>query len=282
MATKKTEKEKMEVSLRLATLADMSKLMEIEQGVEWDLGDRGVSHWYGGNDKEEFTEAIKGDNSGCVVAENQENSQIIGYLVYNNHNEEKLKEFFPDHKSGSGLCLDGTGVLPACKRSGVFAQMYDWLDEYAEKYGYSTFFGTVDPTNAPSIMSSIISAIVHGGSIKFVGPVIVYHMKDGRKLERCFLRIEREKRSFTEIGVFTTDIEQGLFAQNYDMLDEYAEKYGYSTFFGTVDPTNVSRMLELIVFVLFHCESIEFSGPHIKDGRDLKQIFVRIKRAKRN
>ena len=178
------------VIIRLATKEEMPQLMATEENVATDLKVNGVSHWYGGNDEEEFTEAIEGANSGCVVAEDQETSQIIGYLVYNKHNEEELKKFFPTHKSGSGLCLDGTGVLPACKKSGVFAQMYSWLYEYAKSNGYSVFFGTVDPTNVPSIMAAFTSAIAHGSSIEFTSPVIEYHMKDGRILRRIFFRIK--------------------------------------------------------------------------------------------
>ena len=141
------------VIIRLATKEEMPQLMATEENVATDL-------------------------------------KVIGYLVYNNHNEEELKKFFPTHKSGSGLCLDGTGVLPACKKSGVFAQMYSWLYEYAKSNGYSVFFGTVDPTNVPSIMAAFTSAIAHGSSIEFTSPVIEYHMKDGRILRRIFFRIK--------------------------------------------------------------------------------------------
>ena len=139
-------------NVRFAEVNDLEHLVQAAQKVLEDLKDQGKSDWYGGNDADEFKAVLTaGINAGCIIAESEQG--IIGYLVFNNHNEATCHERFPEYPIGKGFCVDGMGVLPSSKEQGVFTTMLEFIEKYAEAVGKEYLYGTVYPENYPSICS---------------------------------------------------------------------------------------------------------------------------------
>lgn len=136
-----------EITIRWAKMSDLDSLVATAQKVLEGLEKIGRANWYGGNDKKEFKEVLlsRKNEDGCVVAVN--NGNIIGFIVLNTHNEEMCKKHFRDYQIGTGLCIDGMGVLPQYQRQKVFTKMFAFAKSYAKALEKDYFFGTVAPEN---------------------------------------------------------------------------------------------------------------------------------------
>lgn len=167
--------------LRFARRDDVKRLAEASAKVMEDLKQQGKEDWYGGNDAEEFEEAITGgEHTGCIIAETKEG--VIGYLVLNTHNEEICHERFPEYPIGRGLCVDGMGVIPGHKGQGVLTEMLEFAEKFAEAKGKKYFYGTVFPQNYPSIC--IFAR--YTSQFRVSDETENYEMKDGRTLIRKY------------------------------------------------------------------------------------------------
>lgn len=167
--------------LRFADQNDVECLTEASAKVMEDLEQKGKSHWYGGNDAEEFQEAIAAEKEGgCIIAETKEG--VIGYLVLNTHNEKICHERFPQYPIGRGLCVDGMGVIPGYKGQGVLSEMLEFAENYAQTKGKDYFFGTVFPEN----YASICGIARYASWFRVSDETENYPMKDGRILIRKY------------------------------------------------------------------------------------------------
>ena len=167
--------------VRFAMRDDLDELVQASAEVLQDLKNHGKSDWYGGNDKEEFEEVLKAEiNTGCVIAESEQG--VIGYLVFNNHNEATCHERFPEYPIGKGFCVDGMGVIPEYKGQGVLTSMLWFVEKYAEVVGKEFLYGTVYPENYPSICSFAR----HASTFRVSEETERYQMKDGRILIRKY------------------------------------------------------------------------------------------------
>ena len=172
-------------NVRFAVADDLDNLVQVSAEVLEDLKQQGKGDWYGGNDAEEFREVLKaGTNTGCIIAESDQG--VIGYLVFNNHNEATCHERFPEYPIGKGFCIDGMGVLPSSREQGVLTTMLEFIEKYAEAIGKEYLYGTVHPENYPSICS----LARHTSKFRVSGQTERYQMKDGRILIRKYFLAE--------------------------------------------------------------------------------------------